>query len=388
MTICIPCESGVDWTSHTRADADKLRWILSTCLRQASKSNNPQQAFPLSSRVLKVYCGRGYARLRDYLCEVGAIEAVRYRNGARYFDGHAMLFRMPAEVFNGEREWVRVSGWFAKRARNTKRALADEVISELHGGRELLRCLDRVSLDAGGALEYVSLFEGLEAREWVRARELCVRGFNTDLTKYQKRTGRLYSPLTNLPKDLRPFVRVRGVDGPLCGVDAVNCHPFILSALYAEETGAQEPLKYASNGTFYGEVGARCPGVSRDEVKRGVLVALYDWRSRPGSRVGKALVQAFPDFWAWVCEQDRRAGSRDHLANRISRVEGEWFLQAAVQMHRDTGAWVGTIHDCLVVPVAYRELARMYLEAYPLKRWGVVPSVAFDRWTENPKKSL
>ena len=377
MTICIPCETGVDWTCHTQADADKLRWILSTCLRQANKSNNPKQAFPLSSRVLKAYCGRGYARLRDYLCEVGAIEAVRYRNGARYYDGHAMLFRVPVEVLNGPREWVSVSWKFAKRAGNAKRALADEVISELHGGRELLRCLDRVSLDAGGALEYVAALEGLETPNRVRVREVAVRGWDHYHTNYQKRTGRLYTPLANLPRDLRPFVRVRGVDGPLCAVDAKNCHPFILAALYAEDTGAQEPLTPAKSGKFYEAILPYCPHLIRDDVKRELLISVYDWRRVPFSDVGKALVQAFPDFWAWICDQRKRAGSRDHLANRISRIEGEWFLQAAVQLHRDTGAWVGTIHDCLLVPEAHGELAQTYLMAYPLKRWGVVPT--FDR---------
>ena len=377
MTICIPCETGVDWTKHTQADGDKLRWILSTCLRQANKSNNPQQAFPLSSRVLKAYCGRGYARLRDYLCEVGAIEAVRYRNGARYYDGHAMLFRVPVEVLNGPREWVSVSWKFAKRAGNAKRALADEVISELHGGRELLRCLDRVSLDAGGALEYVAALKGLETPNRVRVREVAVRGWDHYHTNYQKRTGRLYTPLANLPRDLRPFVRVRGVDGPLCGVDAKNCHPFILAALYAEDTGAQEPLTPAKSGKFYEAILPYCPHLIRDDVKRELLISVYDWRRVPFSDVGKALVQAFPDFWAWICDQRKRAGSRDHLANRISRIEGEWFLQAAVQLHRDTGAWVGTIHDCLLVPEAHGELAQTYLMAYPLKRWGVVPT--FDR---------
>lgn len=383
MTICIPRETGVDWTKYNRSDADKLRWILSTCLRQASKSNNPKQAFPLSSRVLKAYCGRGYSRLRDYLCEVGAIEAVTYRNGARYYDGHAMLFRVPAEVLNGPREWVSVSWKFAKRAGNAKRALADEVISELHGGRELLRCLDRVSLDAGGALGYLSLLEGLETPNRLRAREVAVRGWDHYHTNYQKRTGRLYSPLANLPRDLRSFVRVRGVDGPLCAVDAKNCHPFILSALYAVDTGDQEPLQHTSSGTFYEAILTYCPHLTRDHVKREVLVSVYDWRRVPFSDVGKALTQAFPDFWAWICDQRKRAGSRDHLANRISRIEGEWFLQAAVQLHRNTGAWVGTIHDCLVVPVAYRELARMYLEAYPLKRWGVVPTWDRKVWRQH-----
>jgi hypothetical protein len=382
MDAILPVGAGLDVFS--KRSREKLGVLFTECLLKAGK--HERRAFVLHSRYLRANYGREYAAFIRYLERIGAVRVVPYACGLEYFDGHSRQFVVCPD-FNGELKRVKVSKGLRLAIKRRRTTQADELCKAIEGGVHLVKVWPLLSIDVGAANEHLDAVErGRVAlppsrsgavspsfAERVRFRRLAVGWFDYGGLTFNEYTGRVFSPFTNLPSDLRPFLRAEGVER-LALVDVSNSQPFMLAAMYAEATNDTRPLECAAAGHFYKAVQALC-GLERGEVKRGVLAAIYGKALTPKSEAGRALVRAFPELWEWVCRQ--RVGAV-HLAVRMQRVEASWVLKVAVELAR-RGAFVTPIHDALLIDAAQVDEAREALAGAAFERWGARPSFGVER---------
>lgn len=383
MIVSVPVGAGLD--AFSEREREKLGVLFAESRLKASKlSGRPVTIY---SKFLRANYGRRYADLVRYLERVGVWRCVPYANELKYFDGHSRRF----QVIEHEGEWmdVEISASLERAIKKRRQAQALEVMDEVRGGRFIVKAFDQLKLDteaagewldsmervlkAGGELELKPSRKGeATPRERLTHRRLAVGWFASGGVCFNEHTGRVFSPLTNLPSELRPFLRVEGVER-LALVDVSNSQPFVLCAMYAEATGDKRPLNVAAAGRFYEAVCEHCT-LTRSEVKRGVLASLYGKHLKPRSEAGRALVAAFPRLWEWVCRQ--RAGAV-HLAVRMQRVEAAWVLPVAGEFAK-AGAFVATLHDALLVDHREASNASQMLAAAAVERWGVAPSFGVE----------
>lgn len=385
MILTLPVGAGLE--AFTGREREKLAWLWSECLLKARKREG--RPFTLHSRHLQSNYGRNYARLIQYLLNVQAVRLRPYANGLTYFDRHSRRFVLAA--CPGGVQEVEISEK-TKAAQLRKRgAQAAELCAAIEGGVHLLNVWPELSIDAEAANAHLNKLErrlnesgeidlkpsrkgAASPRERLAFRRLSVSWFGFNGLSFNERTGRVYSPLTNLPRDLRPFLQLRG-GGRLCLVDIRNSQPFVLAAMYADATKDKGPLKAAAAGSFYEVVNARRPDMSRDEVKLDVLRSIYDNRLTPKCEGGRALVEAFPAFWDWVCRERSKAGP--HLALRMQKVEADWVLRVACALAKG-GRFIASIHDAFLIDEARRDEVESALSAAAVERWGVGPSFGFE----------
>lgn len=384
MQAFIPVGAGLD--AFKGRSLQKLGVMYAECNLKGHKTEG--RSFVLHSRYLRANYGREYAAMLHYLLGVGALRVVPYANGCTYFDQHSRQFVLVP--FGGELRRVEVSKAERAAMRRRRSAQAVELCEAIEGAAALVNVWPLVSIDVGAANSYLDGMQRvIEAggshdlrptksgsatpRERLMHRRLAVDWFEHGGLSFNEHTGRVFSPLTNLPRELRPFLRVEGVER-LGLLDVRNSQPFVMCALYAEATGDGGPLKVAAAGMFYEVVNERRPELSRSEIKVGVLASIYGRRMKPTREAGRGLVEAFPELWDWVCRQ--RAGAV-HLAVRMQRAEASWVLPVACELAKG-GAFVATLHDALLIDQRRECEAREALAAAAFERWGVRPSFGFE----------
>lgn len=377
----IPVGAGVEMFS--KRSVEKLGVFCGECIMKATKHEG--RAFVLHSKHLRSNYGDEYAAFIRYLRAINWLRVQPYnKDGLEYFDEHSRQFVL-CHDFKGDTKRVQVSASYQHILKRRRKTLADELCKAIEGGAYLLEAWPRLSIDVHAANAYLDEVErgrvalppsrsgSASLAERLRFRRLAVGWFEYGGLTFNEYTGRVFSPFTNLPSDLRPFLSAEGVER-LALVDVSNSQPFVLSAMYAEATNDTRPLECAKAGQFYEAVQAVC-GLERGEVKQGVLAAIYGKRLRPKSEAGRALVRAFPELWEWVCRQ--RVGEV-HLAVRMQRVEASWVLGVAVELAK-RGAFVTPIHDALLIDAAQVDEVREALAGAAFERWGVWPSFGVER---------
>ena len=382
MEAYIPVGAGLD--AFGKRSLEKLGVFCGECILKATKREG--RSFVLHSRHLRANYGNEYAAFIRYLRAIGWMRVQPYKDGLEYFDKHSRQFVRCAD-FKGDTKRVQVSASYQHILKRRRSTLADELCKAIEGGAYLLEAWPRLSIDVHAANAHLDEVErgrvelppsrsgsaSASFAERLRFRRLAVGWFEYGGLTFNEYTGRVFSPFTNLPSDLRPFLRAEGVER-LALVDVSNSQPFVLCAMYAEATNDTRPLECAKGGQFYEAVQAVC-GLERGEVKRGVLAAIYGKRMRPKSEAGRALVRAFPELWEWVCRQ--RLGEV-HLAVRMQRVEASWVLGVAVELAK-RGAFVTPIHDALLIDAAQVDEVREALAGAAFERWGARPSFGVER---------
>lgn len=382
MEVFVPVGAGLE--QFTTRSRERLAMLFAECSLKAARYEG--KPFVLYSKHLESNYGRAYAAFIRYLQGLGVLHIVPYRNGLDYFEKHSRQFVL--SPWGGELAKVRISKAVRAQMRQRRSVQADELCEAIEGGSYLLASYARLSLDADAANGFLDGVErGLKLGEavpfkasrnanaspWERLqhRRLAVNWFEHGGLSFNEYTGRVFSPLTNLPSELRPFLRAEGVER-LGLIDVRNSQPFVLSALYAKATNDRGPLNVAASGQFYEAVQAHC-SLGRDEVKRGVLVAIYGSSLRPRSKAGRALVAAFPGLWDWICRERVRP---THLAVRMQQAEAAWVLGVAVELAK-RGTFVASIHDAILINSTQADEVCEALAGAAFERWGVRPSFGF-----------
>jgi hypothetical protein len=383
MEVSLPVGAGLE--QFTARSREKLAVLFAECQMKAARYEG--KPFVLYSKHLESNYGRAYAAFIRYLRGLGVLHIVPYRNGLDYFEKHSRQFVV--KPWGGGFERVRISKAVQAQMKQRRSVQADELCAAIEGGAYLLKSYARLSLDTQAANSFLDGVErGLKLGEavpfkasrnanaspWERLqhRRLVVEWFEHGGLSWNEYTGRVFSPFTNLPSELRPFLRAEGVSR-LALIDVRNSQPFVLCALYALATNDKGPLSVAASGRFYEAVQAGC-SLQRDEVKRGVLAAIYGNSMRPRSEAGRALAATFPKLWDWIC---RERVKPLHLAVRMQRAEAAWVLGVAVELAK-RGAFVTSIHDAILINLEQVDEVREALAGAAFEAWGERPSFGVE----------
>jgi hypothetical protein len=196
-------------------------------------------------------------------------------------------------------------------------------------------------------------------------------------------TGRVFTNLTSLPRELRPYLRYEGKS--LVEIDISNAQPLLLIGDYPkDEPERADFCKVVESGTFYEELDKPLKkpfGMQkRDLLKKAVYIQIFFgriYRNDKGEKIGliaKAFAQQFPaldKIIDGIKENDYRALSRILQTREakimISRVIG--------RIMRDSPFFVQTIHDSLLLLPENVEGAKEIMIEEFQKELGVTPNI-------------
>lgn len=180
---------------------------------------------------------------------------------------------------------------------------------------------------------------------------------------------RLHTPITRLPRELRPFLSFKGE--PLVGIDCKNSQMCLLARAALRETkGSAHAVNFAdvcAAGRFYEEsfhaVHGRYPTPRERQAWKSRVMAIWLY-ARSGcmkyEQSAQLLALRWPSVHVWMWSQ-KFNGPRD-LPCRMQREESAiWIDQLGPELER-IGCPGVTAHDSVFVPVSREAEVRAVLE--------------------------
>ena len=368
---------------------ERLLYIVSlVCDPRRCKEDNEYRT-PLSSQVLDQVCGvrSGRKCYRDLLTELevaGVLEiGDRYRPATVAKAGKAKEYRCRIDWQGLPRVRVQLGTVDLTRRHQT---LRDALASSDDAVRYLAACFVKSGLDVRHALRIICDRFGLspdlaagpldDAHYGAISAALAGNGrgqwgvsavwqsyVDHDTWFARDKTGRrLHSPATNLPRYLRPALRLCG-DDHLVGLD-LRCSQLVFGAALMQGAGlAHYPdvalfIESACTGDLYRVTYAACHNgelpteEQRDEWKRLIFQHWWypntHWQRSATNPIASLLTAAFPNVSDWILGQKRRAGYAGFPID-LQQRESEVFIDSLALALRDAEIPVLTIHDSIVV---------------------------------------
>lgn len=216
-----------------------------------------------------------------------------------------------------------------------------------------------------------------------RLREFVQQIANRDFWFVVDRFGRFHTPLTSLPKQMRPCVTCRGL--PLAGLDLANSQPLLAGLCarqyYAGEwskrrllertfenhldpyryaprvsggvrlPGVEEYIRLCEQGEFYESL--MRPGEDRDRFKVKLYREVFFGKNGQRSSLQTRFAARHPEVAAMLCDMKRK----DHRRSAwiLQNYEASLFLGAICKRHlsEDPTFPIFTIHDALLTTPDY-----------------------------------
>ena len=229
-------------------------------------------------------------------------------------------------------------------------------------------------------------------------RELKEKDYSSALCRYDDKTGRIFTNLSNYAKDYRYLLRYK--NRKLAQVDCSSCHPLLLlkhyerAKNYTAEVVAKEAKKYHSlfdpRGDFYVKIGALA-GIDRKdnevdtEYRKRIknehyYKFLYDKPKDPDKcKLTKAYTDNYGILLATINDlKTRRIFAEDDPAHykvmakphgQFSfinfRLEGEIMIFGVAKdiLALSEPFWFTTIHDCIICQPRYAQQATQIMAA-------------------------
>jgi len=199
-------------------------------------------------------------------------------------------------------------------------------------------------------------------------------------------TGRVFTNITGLPRELRPFLRLDGE--PLVEIDVSACQPLLLYQLY--QKGEPEVTKYLDvvlSGQFYETLDKLLEKPygkeRRDELKRAIFTQVFFDEIWP---VKSPLCQAFYDQFPVLYSEIVKFKTPNYkaLSHRLQRDEAEIVINTVVgRLMENPIIPVVTVHDCiLTTPAHAKEVESLLKEAFA-EKVGVMPNVKHKNHSEH-----
>jgi hypothetical protein len=223
--------------------------------------------------------------------------------------------------------------------------------------------------------------------------------------------GRVHTPVTRLPRELRGCLSVEGE--PLVGVDLANSQPLILGMVIAKKRSlkkaegrqaggatlissaestesvngkrvagsrfgdVQEYLNLCESGRLYESL--MSPGDDRTELKRAVFRDVFF--GRPGIR--SDLASRFSERFPTVISELRRMkrGNYKAASHRMQRLESDIFIDSICGriMRERPATPTTTIHDSILTTPAHIGYVRSVITD-EFERMGVRPTLHEERY--------
>lgn len=182
------------------------------------------------------------------------------------------------------------------------------------------------------------------------------------------RYGRIFTPVTNMPSDLRPFLKIDG-DDQLSEVDVKTCYPFLLTIEATDndvsEGAIADWVQLVTEGDIYDVLGKRlrrsadCDTISRSKLKK-TFYQYVNGTNNAHSQIKKEFTALCPEFAAML----NNLKAKDHrvVAHNLMRHEAEIMFQHVQPRLEESEIPCFTIHDCLLTRTVDADRAALILE--------------------------
>ena len=206
--------------------------------------------------------------------------------------------------------------------------------------------LDEVKIVEPGDDELLRIAEGDEAKVLTYRQSVDTVRNGEWWMECDQRTGRLFSNLTNLKRELRCRLRVKG--HPLVETDIRNSQPTFLALLCLRHgIHADRYRQVCEEGRLYEHLGG-ITGLSREETKTQLIKQAFFSRNGYSNATKRAFRGEFPA----VAEFMHKVKEKDHgrLAVELQRAEARFVIRTVCERIRreQPGMFLATIHDCLM----------------------------------------
>lgn len=171
-----------------------------------------------------------------------------------------------------------------------------------------------------------------------------------------QKSGRMFTAITNLSKELRGCLRINGV--PLVELDIASSQPLLLSRLYPKDS--KELCKYkklVEDGEFYEFIQKEMfDSYTRDEVKKLTYTYMFGPTNNPKcADYSKVFKEHFPEMHEILINEKRSHIGHRLVAIRMQYLEASVVLGVAAKKCIDLGIDIITIHDSFMVIPEHEE---------------------------------
>lgn len=170
-------------------------------------------------------------------------------------------------------------------------------------------------------------------------------------------TGRHFTPFTNLPRELRGFLRINGK--PLVELDIRNSQPLIfarkLLAVFRDELPADVAhyIELVQKGTFYAAISqlieAAGEQVDPDVLKSSFFAKVFFSAETVNYRWRQLFAERFPHISSAITAM--KLHDYRHLSRQLMRMESDLIVRTiAARLYRENVTEFFTLHDAFYCP--------------------------------------
>jgi hypothetical protein len=365
-------ESASSWADLARFLVHKIVW--SNVFRKADANG----FVPLKAAYLRSFFpdNRVYPMVMKLLIDGGAILC-----DGRYIQGEKCLgYKLGPELAAMPHRRVAISDATLARKVARQRAESHKSLKGVH--RHLLDHLLSVEIDRDAALNLV-YEEGFDPINQTAIEFIDTKEFHLKVCEY----GRVHTNLTNLKKEFRRFLVVKGER--LVNLDIRNSQPLVFASILKRryeygpvqsvEPAPQDVLRYVElvqAGEFYDHLmdESGIEAGARSEFKRNFFGRVFFCKNRPVTREAELFGDLFPNVCSVI--HDMKADDYTTLAKSLQRAESDIMVGGVATrcMAEMPHVFIGTIHDSILTTASYAGAIKAIIEEVFLKV-DLVPTI-------------
>lgn len=250
-----------------------------------------------------------------------------------------------AKAFQGDVRRVVIKNSVLRKKLDALKLKMKQEISNAEGAAHVVSCVEKLEIDSAdlrkgfqmekltqGQRNYTNwIVDSILNKEYFYARD--------------NKTGRLFHNISNLPRELRKYLRIDGVR-PV-EVDVKQCQPLLLSVLYTNSPEEQEERKrYLElvDGDFYAAFSL--PGKTRKQNKEQVFTQIFFDKTHEYYELWRKFRDMFPLLAAHVV--DVKKHHHNKLALFLQGLEAAGMIEGACRTLASEGIFAVSIHDSVL----------------------------------------
>lgn len=364
VTLLIPVSVSVEtlkkdsyWGSYNRFH--KLLFIISTLhIFRVVRKVGDEGYVQLKSSYLQSMIGAKYTKASlKYLQDAGIIETDRkYAIGRK-----SMGYRIASTHQTKLRHWPLPEGKLKQKMLSTRqeKQKAKQLHQSVH--KYLKQCLYRLSLSPSFS-EYINSFTENSYNTRLILHDLLHKAPFFNLSA---KSGRFYSAITNMPKDMRSMLLIDGEE--TVEIDIKSSQPYLALNLYPKHSKERQHYAESIQDGIYELINQRCtrPYKNRAFYKRKCIAQIFYKKESEGI-FWDAFKKEFPELASIITSFKKRHSNTD-LAHRLQKTESDTVILDACEKLMRKGIPIATVHDSIVCKKSDSKVVTKTLEAAALR---------------------
>ena len=375
------CQTGI----RSRDYIDKIAYFINTvCFLLVTKRHKPSDYQEKSSRVLREVIGNrnDVCPVKQACIDAGILETdgIYYTKSNENLHGKSYGYRLTPRYRNkGFKQHYIDNPGMAGRLGEHRRQRVNQSVLRTPSLEYLCDSLETFDF-TGDTLEY--LWQVLQDPTLTEQQKACrlfgwewLKGYDRNkIFTYSENTGRLFTNITLLAKDLRSRLTIDGE--PTAEIDLGNSQPYLIASRFKPGTPEIDHLhEVVSNGQFYETLNEVLdqPYQDRGKLKVDCYRKIF-FNNQAGDN--HPLCQAMWKLWPTVAGEIElwRETPRRTLACNLQRQESSLILEQCVpQIQKEFGCPIATVHDSFVVPCSKCDAIRDLLREVITEKTGLAP---------------